>query len=124
MRGEITRIDQGSRTRGLPIGSETETSEVNADAAIFYVEPNRRPQLLQACSGTSNNGRKPCMASQQAGMAPAAPGIAGGAHGETKPAEAAAEGQRVAEDLSRNIGQYFAQQGWIPALAAPAASMR
>ena len=86
--------------------------------------------MLQAYSGTSNSGRKPGMAAgagmaaQQASMAPAALGIVSGAHGEKKRAGVAGEGQRVAEHLSRNIGQYFAQQGWIPASAVPAASIR
>ena len=130
VRGEITRIDQGNRTRRLTVGFGAGKSEVNADAAIYYVQPNGEPELLQTYSGSSNSGRKPGMAAsagmaaQQASMAPAALGIASGAHGETRRAGVAGEGQRVADHLSRSIGQYFAQQGWIPASAVPAQSLR
>lgn len=130
VQGQITRIDQGNRTRRLAVGFGAGKSEIDADAAISYVGRDGQPELLQTYSGLSNSGRKPGMAAgagmavQEASAAPAALGAASGAYGESKRSGVAGEGQRVAEHLSRNIGEYFAQEGWIPASAVPAWSLR
>lgn len=130
VQGEITRIDQGNRARRLGIGFGAGKSEVDADAAISYVGADGRPQFLQSYSGVSNSGRKPGMAAgagmavREASAAPAALGAASGVYGEKKRSGVAGEGQRVAKHLSRNIGQYFAQQGWIAPSAVPAWSLR
>lgn len=130
VRGQVTRIDQGNRTRRLTVGFGAGKSQVNADAAILYVGMDGQPRVLQTYSGSSNSGRKPGMAAsagmaaQQASMLPVALGAASGANGERNRSGVAGEGQRVAEHLSRSIGEYFARQGWIPASAVPAWSLR
>lgn len=130
VQGEVTRIDQGNRARRLAVGFGAGKSEVDADAAISLYGVGGQPQTLQTYSGSSNSGRKPGMAAGagmavgEGSMVPAALGAAAGAHGEKKRAGVAGEGQRVAEHLARNIGQYFAQQGWIAPSAVPAWSLR
>ncbi len=103
---------------------------MDASAALYLTGPGGSARLLQSYDADSNSGRKPGFgvgAASAAGggsLAPAAISGAAGVYGETKRTGVGAEGQRLAERLSYNLGTFFAQEGWIAASAVPTSFVR
>lgn len=114
VRGQITRISAGNETRRRIIGFGAGKSEIDADAELL-----RGPTLLRSYSAEANSGHTPGLA---LGGASAAAGHAGAAIGGTAAGAAnrahsglSAEAEHLAERIAANLGQFFAQQGWIKA---------
>ena len=130
IRGQITRIDEGNRTRRLAVGFGAGKSDVQAAVQVYYLRPNAPPQLLQTYDADANSGRRPGLAMggvMAAGSGSAAPAVVGGLvglHGETKRSGVAGEGERLGNRLAYNLAQFFVQQGWISPSAVPARSLR
>ncbi|MBV9653740.1 MAG: DUF4410 domain-containing protein, partial [Acetobacteraceae bacterium] len=130
VQGQIESINEGNRTRRLAIGFGAGKSAVEANAALYLTGPDRMVRLLQSYDADSNSGRKPGFglgAASAAGggsLAPAAISGAMGVHSEATRTGVAGEGQRLAERLSYNLGQFFAQQGWIAPSAVPSSFVR
>lgn len=124
--GHVTRIDEGNRTRRMVIGFGAGRSEVTASAALSQARAGESPRLLQTYDASSNSGRKPGFgvgavsgAAEMAGLSGAA-----GAYGEVARNGVGAEGQRLAERLSYDLGTFFAEQGWIASAALPTQFVR
>jgi Domain of unknown function (DUF4410) len=130
VKGQIFKINEGNRTRRLVVGFGAGRSDVQANVQLYYVRPGAAPQLLATYDADSNSGRKPGMgvgAASAAGggsVAPAAISGAFGAHSEKQKAPVVEEGKHLASRVASNLGSFFAQQGWIPPSAVPAASLR
>ena len=130
VQGQITRINEGNRTRRLAIGFGAGKSDVQANAQVYYLRPSAPPQLLQTYDADANSGRKPGLALGAAGAASGGseiPLVASGLmgiHGETQRTGVAKEGERLASRLAYNLAEFFVQQGWIPPSAVPARSLR
>ena len=127
--GQILQVNQGNRTRRLGIGFGAGKSDVSAKVQISYERPGAAPQMLQTYDADSNSGRKPGFA---AGAASAAGGsiapmvVTGvtGAASEKYKSDVAKEGEKLAEHVAYDLGAFFVREGWIPASAAPAPSLR
>jgi hypothetical protein len=131
VRGQITKIDEGNRTRRLVIGFGAGKSDVEAEVQVYYyARPNAPPQLLQTYDADSNSGRKPGMAmgaamgAAESSVVPEVLTAATGAASETRRTGVAGEGERLADRVAYNLGTFFAEQGWIPSSAVPARSFR
>jgi hypothetical protein len=128
VQGQILKIDEGNRTRRLAIGFGAGKSSVDAKVQIYYGRGEAQPQLLQTYDAGANSGRKPGMglgvASAAGGgsLAPAAVSGALGVHSEKQ--GVAGEGQHLGDRIAYNLGEFFVQQGWIPASSAPSRSLR
>ena len=128
VQGQILKIDQGNRTRRLAVGFGAGKSSVEAKVQVYYGRGEAQPQLVQTYDADANSGRKPGMglgvASAAGGgsLAPAAISGAFGIHGEKQ--GVAGEGQHLGDRIAYNLGEYFVQQGWIPASSAPSRSLR
>ncbi|MBV9812805.1 MAG: DUF4410 domain-containing protein [Acetobacteraceae bacterium] len=127
IQGQLERIDLGNRTRRLAIGFGAGMSEVRATVQVFYQAPGRAPILLQTYDANANSGRKPGLAlgagSAAAGgsLAPVALSGVSSIAGASGPAS---QGQNLADRVAANVGDYFAQQGWVAASAVPRPSLR
>ncbi len=126
VQGQIERISEGNRTRRLAIGFGAGKSEVDAHAALYLANSRGGVRLLQSYDASSNSGRKPGMGVGAAGGAAEGAAISGvtGVYGETKRTGVAAEGQRLAERLSHDLGTFFAGAGWIAPSAVPTSFVR
>lgn len=130
IQGQIVRIDEGNRTRRLAVGFGAGRSDVRAEVQVYYLRPNAPPQLLQTYDADANSGRKPgfalggAMAAGEGSMAPAVITALTGARSETKKVGVAGEGERLANRVAYNLGNFFVQQGWLPRSAVPTPSLR
>jgi len=128
VQGQILKINEGNRTRRLAIGFGAGKSSVEAKVQVYYGRGEAQPRLLQTYDADANSGRKPGMglgvASAAGGgsLAPAALSGALGAHSEKQ--GVAGEGQHLGNRIAYNLGEFFVQQGWIPAASAPSRSFR
>lgn len=123
VQGEILKIDEGNRARRLAIGFGAGKSSVEASVQVYDSRGDAQPLLLQTYDAEANSGHKPGMgvgaasAAASESVAPAAVSGALGVHGERQ--GVAGEGQHLGNRIAYNLGQYFMQQGWIAASAAP-----
>jgi hypothetical protein len=131
VQGQITKIDEGNRTRRFVVGFGAGKSDVEAEVQVYYyARPNALPQLLQTYDADSNSGRKPGMAmgaamgAAESSVAPEVLTAATGVASETRKTGVAGEGQRLADRVAYNLGTFFAEQGWIPKSAVPTRSLR
>ena len=130
VRGQILRINQGNRTRRLGIGFGAGMSDVSAQVQVSYERPGAAGQVVQTYDADSNSGHKPGLAlgaASVAGGGSVAPAVLSGAAGvnaERSKTEVAKEGEKLGNKVAYNLGQYFAQQGWIPQSAVPTPSLR
>jgi hypothetical protein len=131
IQGQILDIDAGNRTRRLAIGFGAGKSEVEATVEVaYYASVGAPPLLLRSYDATANSGRKPGLAlggavgAAERSLAPIALSGAVGAAGEIRKSGVAGEGQRLAERIAANLGDYFTEQGWIASSAGPPAGAR
>jgi hypothetical protein len=122
IRGQLLDIDAGNRTRRLAIGFGAGKSEVEATVEVaYYASVGAPPLLLRSYDATANSGRKPGLAlggaagAAEGSLAPVAMSGAIGTAGEIRKSGVAGEGQRLAERIAANLGDYFAEQGWVAA---------
>jgi hypothetical protein len=124
VQGQIVGIDQGNRTRRVLIGLGAGKSTVSADTQLFFVSGREPPRFLNAFQGEADSGRAPGAAET---MGAGAVGdrlatstvLTGATHAgaETRRTTDTSEAGRLAGGLAKQIGQFAATQGWIPAAA-------
>jgi uncharacterized protein DUF4410 len=127
IRGQVTDIDLGNRTRRTVIGLGAGKSQVDANVELSYARGGSHPRLLQTYSAATNSGRAPGLgvglgigaASGTLTAGTAIVGVAGTAISERSRSESGHEAIRMAHRLGHNIGQFFADQSWIPASSVP-----
>jgi Domain of unknown function (DUF4410) len=127
VQGEILKIDEGNRTRRLALGFGAGESSVDAKVQVYFGRSDGQPQLLQTYDADANSGRKPGMgigtASAAAGGSLAPVAISGALGVRSEKQGIAGEGQHLGDRIAYNLGEFFVQQGWIPASAAPSRSL-
>lgn len=124
VQGQIVGIDQGNRTRRVLVGLGAGKSQVSADAQLFFASGSAPPRFLNAFQGTADSGHAPGAAET---MGAGAVGdrlatsavLTGATHtgAETRKTSDTSEAGRLADGLAKQIGQFAATQGWIPASA-------
>ncbi len=127
VRGQITRIDEGNRTRRNLVGLGAGQSDVTADVQLYYVRPGAPPVLLQSFTASSNSGRTPGLGIGVASTAATGSVATAGALAGTRAATStgvAGEGQKLGRHLATEIGKVFENQGWISAADVPPATLR
>jgi ribosomal protein S19E (S16A) len=130
IQGQIVKIDEGNRTRRLTVGFGAGKSDVDAEVQVYYYPRPDAPRLLKTYDADSNSGRKPGLAmgaAMGAAESSAAPEVLTGATGiasETRKTGVAGEGQRLADRVATNLGDFFVEQGWIQRSSVPARSLR
>ena len=124
IQGRVDSANEGNRTRRNVVGFGAGQSLVTATAQVFYVHDDGAPRLLQSYQADSNSGRMPGLAAS--GAASIASGsavgiaVATGVKVATQPrTEVGSLAQRMTRRMSVNLGQFFAQQGWIPPASVP-----
>lgn len=124
IQGQVNQVNEGNRTRRNVVGFGAGMSNVSATAQLLYVRNGGAPQLLQSYQGDANSGRMPGLAAGAASSA--ATGSAVGAIAglglkvvNAPKTEVGSRAQSMARRMSVNLGQFFAQEGWIPPSAVP-----
>ncbi len=117
IQGQVLKVNAGNATRRTLIGFGAGKSEVSAQVGVLRALPGGRLQPLESYAGDSTSGRTPGLglgaASAAAGeVGVAVAGTAAGAIARSRTGlekEAANLGDKFASE----IGQFFAQEGWI-----------
>jgi len=121
IRGTVTSIDEGNRTRRNLIGLGAGQSSVQAAAQAYYIAPGAAPVFLQGFQGDEDSGHMPGLAVGGAGAAAGHVAMAAantGAHVATAgQSDTDAEAEQLGDDLAKKLGALFVQQGWIQASA-------
>jgi hypothetical protein len=120
--GRLLAVDEGNRTQRVMIGFGRGESRMEAEAALFWIEPGAAPRRIEAFDGTTDSGRAPGMAASL-GVGAAARRLAtsaavgGGAHAaiEGSRADDISEAQRIGTALGGKVKQFCVAQGWIAA---------
>jgi hypothetical protein len=122
--GRITSIDEGNRTRRNVIGLGAGRSDVKAYTGVYYTgSGGGTRQLLESFEADAASGRKPGAAETlgagaAAGrVAESAAATAGTSMAPALSADIAADGQRLAKAIAKQLAGLFVKQGWIPAKA-------
>jgi len=119
VKGQFVSIDEGNRTERALIGLGTGRTSVQAYVQLYDLTPQgmRRVDTLRA---DAKSGYKPGMA-----LMMGVGGLAGNlvtsavlssvttAGSEMSWATVEADGKRLANDVAKNLGQFFVTQGWI-----------
>ncbi len=121
VQGQIVDIDQGNRTRRVLVGLGAGKSTISADVQLYYLSA-QPPRFLTAIEGEADSGRAPGAAETMgvgamAGRVATSAAVSGGMHAgmEIRNGYGNVEAVRLADGLARQIGQFAAVQGWIPA---------
>lgn len=119
--GQILSIDEGNRTRRNVIGLGAGRSEVQAHAEIYYYTDAADAHLMESFTAEAESNRKPG-AAETMGAGAAAGRVAesaavGAGTGLALSGDVEADGARMAKAIAKHLGQFFAEQGWIPVLA-------
>jgi hypothetical protein len=117
IQGQIVRVNAGNATRRAVIGFGAGASEVFADVQVLRAGPGGYAQPLQTYDANANSGRTPGLG---LGVASAAAGHVALAVAGSVAATAARERTGLARDaqdlatkVATNVGDFFANQGWI-----------
>lgn len=123
VQGQITSLNEGNRTRRMLVGLGAGKSSITADAQLYYVSHPGQPRFLRSFSGSADSGHMPGAAETMgAGAAAqnlaASAAVSGGMHaGAERRNGDAANADKLASALARQIGEFAVYQGWIPAAA-------
>jgi hypothetical protein len=119
IKGQFVSIDEGNRTERVLIGFGTGRTSVTAHVQLYEITPEGK-RLVEKLQADAKSGYKPGM-----GVMMGVGGIAGhlltsavvsgvmtGAS-EFKFGTVEADGQKMAKQIAKNLGQFFVTQGWI-----------
>ena len=120
--GRLLAVDEGNRTQRTMIGFGRGQARMEAEAALYWIEPGAAPRRIEAFDGTTDSGSAPGMAASL-GVGAAARRLAtsaaagGGAHGaiEGSRADDTDEARRIGTALGAKVKQFCVAQGWIAA---------
>jgi hypothetical protein len=120
--GRLLAVDEGNRTKRVMIGFGRGEARMEAEAALWWIEPGAPPRRIEAFDGTTDSGRAPGLAASL-GVGAAARRLAtsaalgGGAHAaiEGSRADDTDEAKRIGTALGARVKQFCVAQGWIAA---------
>lgn len=119
--GQFLSIDEGNQTERVIIGFGLGRSNVKTSVQVYDVTGQDR-RAVEKFTTDAKSGRKPGMATfvgagALMGHAAVSTVVSGGvsAASEKFSADVEADTKRTAEEIAKRLGQFFVQQGWIPA---------
>ena len=117
--GQFISIDEGNRTERVVIGLGAGRTEVRAKTQVFDARGGQR-KLMAQFETDAKSGYKPGMletagAGAAAGHLETSAAVSAGMAGvsETFTATVEADAKRAAKQIVKQLGSYFAYQGWI-----------
>jgi hypothetical protein len=120
--GQLTSVNQGSQAARVVIGLGVGHSDVKTFTQVYDLQPYGR-RLVEQFSTDARSGYKPGMAETEGASAAAghwAVGLAAGAGlsvaSEMFSANVDADAQRTAEDIAKQLNNFFQNKGWVPTL--------
>jgi hypothetical protein len=120
VKGQLLSIDEGNRTERVAIGLGAGRTSVQANVQVYEMTPKGK-QEVDSLRGTAKSGRKPGMGEMMglgaiAGHLLASTVVSGALSAGTEMTSATveADGKRLAEDIAKDLGKFFVDQGWIP----------
>jgi hypothetical protein len=120
IKGQLLSIDQGNRTERVAIGLGAGRSSVQANVQVYEMTA-KGLQEVDAMRGGAKSGYKPGMGEMMgvgaiAGHLLLSTAVSGTLAGtsEVTSATVEADGKRLAEDIAKNLGNFFIDQDWIP----------
>ena len=120
IKGQLLSIDEGNRTERVAIGLGAGRTSVQANVQVYEMTPQGM-QKVDTLRGTAKSGRKPGMGEMMgigaiAGHLLASTVVSGALSAGTEMTSATveADGKRLAEDIAKDLGKFFVDQGWIP----------
>jgi hypothetical protein len=120
VKGQLLSIDEGNRTERVAIGLGAGRTSVQANVQVYEMTPEGK-QEVDSLRGTAKSGRKPGMGEMMglgaiAGHLLASTVVSGALSAGTEMTSATveADGKRLAEDIAKDLGKFFVDQGWIP----------
>ena len=122
--GQILSIDEGNRTRRNIIGLGAGRSDVLARAEIYYYDSGAGARILESYEADAESSRKPGVAETMGvgavtgRVAESAAASVGTSMVPALSADVAADGERMAKAIAKQLAQFFVRQGWISATAA------
>ena len=121
--GQIASIDEGNRTKRNLIGLGAGHSEVKARSEVYYSTAAAGAQLIESFDVDAQSSRKPGAAetmgvgAASGRAAESALMTAGTGAAPSLSGDVTADGERLAKELAKRLGELFASQGWIPGAA-------
>ncbi|MGW8221798.1 MAG: DUF4410 domain-containing protein [Syntrophobacteria bacterium] len=120
VKGQLLSIDEGNRTERVAIGLGAGRTSVQANVQVYEMTPEGMKQV-DDMRGTAKSGRKPGMGEMMgvgaiAGHLLTSTVVSGAVAGGTEMTSATveADGKRLAEDIAKDLGNFFIDQDWIP----------
>jgi hypothetical protein len=120
IKGQLLSIDEGNRTERVVVGLGAGRTSVQANVQVYELTPEGK-KLVDDMRGTAKSGRKPGMGEMMgvgalAGHLLTSTVISGTLSGasEMTSATVEADGKRLAEDIAKDLGNFFIDQDWIP----------
>jgi len=120
VKGQLLSIDEGNRTERVVIGLGAGRTSVQANVQVYEMTPEGK-QEVDTLRGTAKSGYKPGMGEMMGlgaitGHLLTSTVISGALAGtsEMTSATVEADGKRLAEDIAKDLGKFFVEQGWIP----------
>jgi len=120
IKGQLLSIDEGNRTERVVIGLGAGRTSVQANVQVYEMTPEGM-QEVDTLRGTAKSGYKPGMGEMMGlgaitGHLLASTAISGtlATGTEMTSATVEADGKRLAEDIAKDLGKFFVDQGWIP----------
>jgi len=120
VKGQLLSIDEGNRTERVAIGLGAGRTSVQANVQVYEMTPEGMKQV-DDMRGTAKSGGKPGMAEMMgvgaiAGHLLTSTVVSGAVAGGTEMTSATveADGKRLADDIAKDLGNFFVDQDWIP----------
>jgi hypothetical protein len=120
VKGQLLSIDEGNRTERVVVGLGAGRTSIKANVQVYELTPEGM-KLVDDMRGTAKSGYKPGMGEMMgvgavAGHLLLSTAVSGTLAGtsEVTSATVEADGKRLAEDIAKNLGNFFIDQDWIP----------
>jgi len=120
VKGQFLSIDEGNRTERVAIGLGAGRTSVQTNVQVYELTPQGMKEV-DTLRGTAKSGGKPGMAEMMgvgaiAGHLLASTVVSGALAGGTEMTSATveADGKRLANQIAKELGNFFVEQAWIP----------
>jgi len=120
IKGQFLSIDEGNRTERVVVGLGAGRTSVQANVQMYELTPEGMKQV-DDMRGTAKSGYKPGMGEMMgvgaiAGHLLTSTVVSGLVSGgsEMTSATVEADGKRLAEDIAKDLGNFFIDQDWVP----------
>jgi hypothetical protein len=120
IKGQLLSVDEGNRTERVVVGLGAGRTSVQANVQVYELTPEGMKQV-DDMRGTAKSGYKPGMSEMMgvgaiAGHLLTSTVVSGAVAGGTEMTSATveADGKRLADDIAKDLGNFFIDQDWIP----------